>query len=161
MTKYFYIDADGEKQGPVSKQQIIELAEQGIILPTTPIGTKDRYISEVSQLREKPGFFDIGFTRFISNIWISIIWAIVIVVHFFGFILLLIGTGMIMASGDSKAPVAALSLSIVILGTAGLSLSLLFCRMALELDVILFRIETNTRESKEYLREIKELLAQK
>jgi len=32
-----------------------------------------------------PGFFDIRFTRFITNIYISVIWCIVIATHFLGY----------------------------------------------------------------------------
>ena len=96
-----------------------------------------------------PGFFDIGFTRFISNTWISIIWFIVIGVHF------LAAIGAMICSAAVESPVPFL------IALFAVPISLLFSRMALELEVIFFRIETNTRESKEHLREIKELLARK
>jgi len=93
--------------------------------------------------------FDIGFTRFISNTWISIIWVIVIVVHCLGAI------GATVYSFNVESPVPFL------IALFAVPISLLFCRMVLELGVVFFRIESNTRESKEHLREIKELLAQK
>ena len=37
MAKYFFYDANGVKQGPVSKEQLKELANQEIITPTTRI----------------------------------------------------------------------------------------------------------------------------
>ena len=98
---------------------------------------------------EEPGFFDIRFTRFISNTWISSIWVIVIVVHF----LVAIGAAVYSSKVES------LDMFLIVLFV--ISISLPFSRMALEFAVIFLRIETNTRESKEYLREIKELLAQK
>ena len=36
---YFYADAYGQKQGPVSPQQLKKLAMQGIITPNTPLET--------------------------------------------------------------------------------------------------------------------------
>ena len=87
---------------------------------------------------------DIGFTRFITNTWISFIWFLVIVVHFLG----ALGAMFYAFSIDGGAGL--LSLLVVPLTL----LSLLFSRMALELDVVMFRIETNTRETKEYLRAI-------
>ena len=93
--------------------------------------------------------FDIGFTRFISNAWISIIWVILIIAHFFGAI------GAMIYSGNVDSPV------LFLIALFAVPISLLFSRMALELAAIFFRIETNTRESKECLREIKELLARK
>jgi len=99
-----------------------------------------------------PGFFDIGFTRFISNTWISIIWCIVIVVHFLG------ALGTVFYAFNMDGTTGVISLLVVPLLTA---ISLLFFRMCLELEVIFFRIESNTRETKEYLREIKEQLERK
>jgi len=40
-------------------------------------------------------------------------------------------------------------------------LTLLLFRMSLEMTIVLFRIESNTRETKDLLREIKEQLGQK
>jgi len=89
-----------------------------------------------------PGIFDIGFTRFISNTWISIIWVILIIVHF-------IGGVMFMSVAWSREDG---SLFLTTLVTV--PISLLLCRMILEVIVIFFRIESN-------MREIKELLAKK
>jgi len=74
--------------------------------------------------------FDIGFTRFITNVWISIIWIIVIIGH------------------CSVVPFVYFSLSDNLLVALLLTLlSLLGSRMLLELIIVIFRIETNTRES--------------
>ena len=40
MANYFCIDADGQKQGPFGREQLQELAEQGIITPDTPTETE-------------------------------------------------------------------------------------------------------------------------
>ena len=173
MTNYFYLNANGHKQGPISENQLEELASKGIIRPDTQVELDGGYTFSAEQIlktfsatpteddleeyEEKKessvifdiGFFDIGFTRFISNSWISIIWVIVIVVH----ILAMIGAAVSFAGEESPVPF------LIALFVA--PISLLLCRMILELEVIFFRIETNTRESKEHLREIKELLAQK
>jgi len=37
MAKYFYTDADGKQQGPITEQQIENLVAQGTITPTTPM----------------------------------------------------------------------------------------------------------------------------
>ena len=37
MAKYFYVDANGQKKGPVDKSQLKKLATQGIITPATPV----------------------------------------------------------------------------------------------------------------------------
>jgi len=169
MAKYFYYDADGKKQGPIDGDRIKELIAQETITPTTQMATDAGRTGTASQIiglrhnttasnprnqdllsdMKSPGIFDIGFTRFISNTWISIIWVILIIVHF------LVAIGATLYSLNVGHPVPFLIASFAV------PISLLFSRMALELEVIFFRIETNTRESKKYLREIKELLAQK
>ena len=86
-------------------------------------------------------FLDVGFTRFISNILISTIWALAVMAA-------VVGTFYCFANGD-------------LFVLPFISCSLIVIRLILETTVVFFRIETNTRESKEHLREIKELLAQK
>ena len=95
---------------------------------------------------------DIGFTRFISNTWISFIWVVVIIAHFLG----TIGAIFYAFHAEEFKDIAVLSLFVVPLIAL---VSILFCRMFLELDVVLFRIESNTRETRDLLREIKEQLA--
>ena len=41
MNTYFYTDANGQKQGPVSKRKLQILAAQGVIDPNTPVETFD------------------------------------------------------------------------------------------------------------------------
>ena len=163
MANYFYRDANGQRRGPYDEQQLQELEQRGIITATTPLETDRKYLGLADQVpglkfsfpsqqtlqQASPDFFDIGFTRFISNTWISIIWCIVIFVHFVG------ALGAMYYAFNTDGTLGAISLLVVPLITA---ISLLFCRMGLELEVIFFRIESNTRETKEYLREIKEQL---
>ena len=168
MANFFYFDRNNQKQGPVSRDQLIELATQGDIEHASVVETNtgDRESAEyfipstcfkrakapLAIAEPSSGFFDIGFTRFISNTWISIIWCIVIIVHFLGAI------GAMSYAFNTDGTTGVISLLAVPLITL---VSLLSCRMALELEVIFFRIETNTRETKEYLREIKEQLGKK
>ena len=164
MANYFYNDSDGNRRGPFSKEQIRELAANETIMATTILvtdaghsanasswfpGLKFKDTKQQMSADTSPVFFDIGFTWFISNTWISIIWCIVIAVHFLG------ALGTVFYAFNMDGTTGAISLLVVPLVTA---ISLLFCRMGLELEVIFFRIESNTRETKEYLREIKEQL---
>ena len=104
---------------------------------------------------KSPGIFDIRFTRFITNVWISIIWVVVIVAHFLGYgIAILVTITMVMnvASmvGVNSVFAGAIMLpSVVLLETVLFVLALIFSRMALEVIIVLFRIETNTRVLKE------------
>jgi len=91
--------------------------------------------------------FDIGFTRFSSNMWISLLWCICIIVHF----LAAIGAVYYAFFISGNEDLAILSLLVVPLATI---FSLISWRMAFELDVVCFRIESNTRESKESLQAI-------
>jgi len=54
MANYFYIDARGTKQGPVSEQQVEELVAQGTIRPMTSIETEDGREQLAGQI---PGLF--------------------------------------------------------------------------------------------------------
>ena len=159
MTKYFYYDWAGTKQGPVSEEQFKELLAKRVISRYTMLETEDGSVQFEAlrlpnlfperQAQPPCGIFDIGFTRFISNTWISIIWGILITAHIIGAVVCLFAA---LNNGDPRLFLVALVV---------VPVSLLLCRMSLELNVIFFRIESNTRESKECLREIKELLAQK
>ena len=103
-------------------------------------------------LEKSPGFFDIHFTRFISNTWVTIIWVAFIIAHFLGALIA------VFSAFNIDEVTGVISLVLVPLITA---ISLLFTRMALEFDKVVFRIETNTRETKDLLREIKEELGKK
>jgi len=146
MANWYYYNASGQELGPISPQQIKELASQGTIGPETLLRSeKDRNPVKASQLLDfpKPGFFDIGFTRFVTNVWISFIWIIIIMAHALGFITLLVRAGMMLAGGDDEASLVAFL--VMVSGTVGLLLSLLFTRIILEVIIVIFRIETHLR----------------
>ena len=108
---------------------------------------------------------DFGFTRFITNTWISIIWGIVIIAHLLGMMVaiyvLFNGLNVVDDGGRNMGIVAIERLLWIAAVPLITVLSLLFFRMVLKLEVIFFRIETNTRETKDLLREIKEQLEKK
>jgi len=146
MANWYYYNASGQELGPISPQQIKELASQGTIRPETLLRSeKDKNPVKASQLLDfpKPGFFDIGFTRFITNTWISIIWVIIIMAHALGFITLLIRAGTMLAGENDEALLVAFL--VMVLGTVGSLLSLLFTRIILEVIIAIFRIETHLR----------------
>ena len=165
MANYFYFDQNNQKQGPVSREQIGKLADQGIISPNHHVqkeGTNELIAAKriISDFRFKeegmspessatPGIFDIHFTRFFENIYITIIWIIVIVAHFIA----AIGAVFYSINVESAIP--------FLIALFAIPLSLLCWRMALELDKVVFRIEKNTRATKDLLREIKEQLGEK
>jgi len=161
MAHFFYTDVDGQEQGPINKEQLKELAANGTIAATTILksdgghtanasawfpGLKFKPVtqqtspdcagnqSEQSEyLFNAPGLFDIGFTRFITNTWTSILWVLTI-------ILALLGCGGAMVSGASNnAP------ALFIIAPIAAALFLLFMRMLFELTIVIFRIETHLR----------------
>jgi len=94
-------------------------------------------------MREKtPGIFDFGFTRFITNTWISFIWSntVIIILLCWG-IAVLNGLVAILQGGDFFI----VGLGIIFLATIVAALNLLFARMALEFIIVVFRIETRVR----------------
>ena len=153
MADYFYIDANGTKQGPVNTDRLKEMAASGLITPDTllvmengykrharshpglfePVPQRTYYGSQTSS-----GFFDIGFTQFITNTWTSIFWVLTIILAFLG-----CGGAMLYALSRNEpillliAPIAAI-------------LFLLFMRMSFELTIVLFRIETHLRTIREH-----------
>jgi len=82
--------------------------------------------------------FDFGFTRFITNTWISIIWAINVVAT----ILVATVACFICLFGNPPA-ILVLAVPIVV------ALWLLLSRMPLELTIVMFRIETHLRTIKD------------
>ena len=54
MPNYYYTDANGQKQGPVSEEQLRELASQRAIAPHTPMETEDGHKGLAGQI---PGLF--------------------------------------------------------------------------------------------------------
>jgi len=53
-SKYYYIDANGQRQGPVTSQQLKALAAQGVINPQTPLMTESGHKGLAGQI---PGLF--------------------------------------------------------------------------------------------------------
>jgi hypothetical protein len=98
-------------------------------------------------------FLDIRFTRFITPIWLSVIWVICIVSNVISFLASLVGIGIItyVASGNPAVGVFVFLLGLPVFIILHL-LSLLFSRIALELIIVLFKIEKNTRGTEEYTR---------
>ena len=148
MANFFYTNANGESQGPYNKEQIKELAANETILATTILksdgghtanasawfpGLKFKQVPELEHAAQQrsPGLFDIGFTRFITNTWTSILWVLTIILAF-------LGCGGAMVYGASnKVPV------LFIIAPIAAALFLLFMRMTFELTIVLFRIETH------------------
>ena len=144
---YFYYDTNDQKQGPFSREQLRELAANGIISPETLVETEDGYKAPAEKYRDlkfrattqqasqeiSPGLFDIGFTRFITNTWISFHWVLTIILAIFG-----CGGAFVYAANNDE-PVLFLLAPIVA------ALFLMFMRMAFELDIVIFRIEKHLR----------------
>ena len=142
MANYFYYDRNlNKKQGPVSREQLQELVVQGVIEPRTPVGTDTGHkgiARDIPGLNfettpTSTGFFDIGFTRFITNTWTSILWVLSIGTSFLG-----CGVAILFAIGNGVY----ILLFIAPIATA---LFLLFMRMSFEITIVLFRIETHLR----------------
>jgi len=51
MPNYFYLDASGQKQGPINDQQLQTLAFSGIISPETPLETDAGHKGKAGQIR--------------------------------------------------------------------------------------------------------------
>ena len=51
MPNYFYLDTNGQKQGPVNDQQLQTLATQGIITPDTPLVTDGGHKGKAGQIQ--------------------------------------------------------------------------------------------------------------
>ena len=155
MANFFYTNANGESQGPYNKEQIKELAANETILATTILksdgghtanasawfpGLKFKQVPELEHAAQQwsPGLFDIGFTRFITNTWISIIWVLTIILTFLGCV-----GAMVYHAFNNAPPVLFIIIPIVSL------LSLLSMRMLFEVTIVLFRIETHLRTIRE------------
>ena len=57
MTNFFYFDQTNQKRGPVTEQQLKELAMQGAIGPQTPMETDSGHKGVAGQI---PGIFDVA-----------------------------------------------------------------------------------------------------
>jgi len=162
MADYFYTDADGNRKGPFNKEQLKELAANGIITPTTQLVARDGLkgrasawypdlkFSNVSDHTEyaqaSPGFFDIGFTRFVMNFYIPYIWVFTIVAGCLGWAFsIIMGLNQL---GIEKEPWY--GIVTIVVATIALPFSLLFSRMVLEIVIVMFRIETHLRTIHEH-----------
>ena len=145
---YFYTDANGNKQGPYSTRALQHLATEGKITATTPLETDDkRPAGSAGQLPglkfgalsggTSPGFFDIGFTHFITNTWTSILWVLTIIIAFLGCV------GAIGYAVSNEAPI------LILIAPIAAALFLLLMRMTFELEIVVFRIETRLRAIEE------------
>ena len=90
------------------------------------------------------GFFDFGFTRFVTNTWISIIWRIAVALIFIAWGCWVIGGLATMANVDPL-----MGIGIILLVTVVVPIELLLIRMVLEFVIVVFRIETHLRTLKD------------
>jgi len=152
MAKYFYTGGDGIKRGPYNEQHLQELVTRGLIGKNTPLETDTGHVGLVGQVpglkfdsgsqQASLGFFDIGFTRFITNTWTSILWGATIGATFLGCVIALV-----VALFSGEPILFFVALLIVPISAA---LFLLFMRMSFELTIVIFRIETHLRSIREH-----------
>ena len=83
--------------------------------------------------------FDFGFTRFITNSWISFLWVLCVISFFIGSIGCVIGAFF--------NPPESL---ILLLAPIALALYLIVFRMMFEFTIVVFRIETHLRVIREH-----------
>jgi hypothetical protein len=157
MADYFYFDTNRQIRGPYDDQQLQELATQGIVKPNTMVTDDKRHWKKAIRIpglvfqdgavaQGDPVIFDIGFTRFISNTVNSIIWVICILAA-----IAACGYGVYAIVQDD----AGRGIVIILFAIVGLLAS----RTLLELEVVIFRIESNTRvlsSIEEHLRVLRE-----
>jgi hypothetical protein len=150
MADYFFYDQSNQKQGPFNEQQLKELSAKGIIDPKTQLETKSGYKTKAGQIPgvfqggtkhegDSPGIFDIGFTRFITNTWTSILWILCI---FFHILACVICVGVALFGGGE-------AIVLVVVSPIATAISLLFFRMAFEMTIVIFRIESHLRVLRE------------
>ena len=142
MTTWYYYNKNGEKVGPRTSADIKTLASRGDITSETIIeiendngisATAARNVITFQPMSSSSGFFDIGFTRFITNTWTSILWVLSIILAFLGCV------GAMVLGASNEAP------ELFIFAPIAAALFLLFMRMSFELTIVLFRIETHLR----------------
>ena len=96
---------------------------------------------------------DVNFTRFITVSWISLIWVLLIIVHilalFGGLYFIVQWSGAAKAAGMYGGPPPP-PFWLYLVYPLSVAFSLLLTRMSLELMIVLFRNEANTRVTKEY-----------
>ena len=186
MTDFFYFDQTNQKQGPVDRLQLQELAAQGAIGPDTLVetdtgqkGVAGRIPGLFATTQSSPfavppmppyrgspqpgyrnprqyspgilGFLDFGFTRFITNIWISFIWGVIIIgtLLLWGFSVLSGLITIFRADGEFAFVWVILGLMSIFLSTVLSAFQLLFARMLLEFIIVVFRIEAHLRVIRE------------
>lgn len=86
-------------------------------------------------------FFDFGFTRFITNTWISFIWGLFVVL---ACLVCGIGVLVVLAQAGFLAAIGAMVFLPIIA-----ALYLVLIRISLEFVIVVFRIETHLRAIRE------------
>ena len=166
---FYYFDANGQKHGPINAQQLQELVDRGIITPNMPLETdsgEKGFAGQISTLKfnvvnpiqttQTPSFWniiDVGFTRFFTNIWISMIWVSNVILAVVLYIIILIVVIIVVAYWHNNVAAALFGIVVSLLATFAMLSYLMAVRMVLETTTILFRIESNTRELKDRFRE--------
>jgi len=152
MANFFYTDADGNRQGPVSEQRLKELVAQRVIMPMTLLETDGGHKGVARQIpglnfpTDEIGLFDIGFTRFFTNIYISYIWILTIILTLLSYVVCL---GFLFSiAGYNLGPPGTVFVLFIVL-TILVPISLLVERMSLEAIIVFFRIETHLRAIRE------------
>ena len=161
VAKYYYFDRAFKKHGPVSQEQLQELAVHGTIGQDTPVESDTGDVKLAEQFLPTTRFkrtqamgwtyplpgsrsSDIGFSQFLTPTLITIIWWLSVITTIIG---CLYAIGM-MFSSDMPAVEKGISVLITI---AIAVLSLLCTRIILELIAIFFRMERHQRTIKEIL----------
>ncbi|GHT45517.1 hypothetical protein FACS189454_05150 [Planctomycetales bacterium] len=169
MPNFFYFDNNGTKQGPYDGVQLTALAKNGNVTPDTLVENeagKQTKAKNITGLFPHPvppptsevDFLDIGFTRFITPVWISTIWIICIVVDvisvFISFVYAVIIANTVKEDTNNIGVDAAVVFILGLLASIILPLlTLLLQRIVLEVLIVLFKIEKNTRETEENTRQ--------
>ena len=156
MANYFYTSAKGEKLGPYNEGHLLEMIKRKLVEPDTPLETDTGTRVTVGQVLgsnfKSAGLFDIGFTRFITNTWISTIWGFCIV---FTTVVWGYETYTIFQTGKGTGWFFTTMLPnqqqgfLVLFMTFEAIIGLLITRVMLELIIAIFRIEMHLRAIRE------------
>jgi len=134
----YYIDENGEKQGPFDAEQLKELVRQGVISPNTQIETKSGHGIRASAIPMLfPGTTDIGFTWFVTPVLLVICWWFFVIATP---IIALVLMGQLNWNHDEGG---AFVQCLVLAGIA--AVVLLGVRIILESVAVLFRIENHQK----------------
>jgi hypothetical protein len=126
----------------------------GLIL-TVPNVSEDNLFNSNSTLNPSVGgFLDIGFTQFITPVWISVFWIICIILEVILFLASLVLIGIIATAAGGAFAFAFILLPVSIIFHL---LQLLGSRILLETIIIQFRIEKNTRVTEKILAESRKI----